>query len=521
MDDVSIRRIRLSIQAVIAAVAVGTGGVAFAWMTRTRPSPVQQMNFDRMPEVSVRTAQPKVEQTPIVGHGTVRPKSQINIVPQVSGTLVDVHPNLAQGRVVPKGALLFQIDKTVYEARVQQARGEVKALEAALARHDQEVENLAAQIETAEQLLAIDENEFLSSKKLFEVEKVGTKRDVDATQQRFLRQKSGLTELQSRYAVIPHLRLETQAQLESARARLQQAQYELNSTTITCPFEARVESIAAHTAQFVTAHLSIATLTDVEAFEVSVGIDPRELRWLNESAQPQSLSQAGAEPLAAKQATIRWRVGEREFSWKGRVTRFEKVDEATRTARMVVEVRRSDLMAEVDGSVATALSIGMYCTAELPSVELADAITVPRHAIHENQWVYILVPDGSNADTGTLQRRRVPMLRTIGDEVLVDFAGRTESEICELAPGERIVVSTLSKPVVGMRVKMRESEEQITFAPTPFTGDGPGRAMNTFWSFVTLAINPSPFPGLALMSASGLHLAVVTGGVSHCPRCVG
>ncbi len=465
---VKLNRIRWSIQAAFAAAAVGGGAVAFGYFLQTRPSPLQHAQFDRIPDVAVRTVEPTTEQTPIVGHGTVRPKSQINIVPQVNGTLVYVHPELAQGRVVPKGAVLFQIDKAAYEARVQQAQGEVKALEAGLARHDQEDQNLGGQIETAKQLLSIDENEYLTSKKLFEVEKVGTRRDLDAIQQRFLRQKSALIDLENKQAMIPHLQLETQAQLESAKAKRNQAQYDLNATTIVCPFEARVESIAAHSAQFVTAHLSIATLTDVEAFEISVGIDPRELRWLAASARPDKLAQPGDDVDGQPHVKVRWSLRGQEFSWKGRVTRFEKVDEATRTARMVVEVRRGDIVAEspVGDALSTSLSLGMFCTAELPSAVLSDAITVPRHAIYENQWVYVFVPDAGTAEEGTLERRRVPMLRSLGDEVLVDYAGRESAEVCELGAGEKVIVSALTKPVVGMRMRLRDAEERVTVAPS-------------------------------------------------------
>ncbi len=475
---VKLDRIRWGVQAALAGAALTVGTASFFWLMQTHPSPLQHTQIDRVPDVAVRTVQPTTEQTPIVGHGTVRPKSQINIVPQVNGTLTYVHPELAQGRVVPKGAVLFQIDKAAYEARVQQAQGELKALEAGLARHDQEAKNLAGQIETAQQLLVIDENEFMTSKKLFEVEKVGTRRDLDLIQQRFLRQKSAFIELESKQAMVPLLRLETQAQLESAKARLSQTQYDLNATTIVCPFEARVESIAAHSAQFVTAHFSIATLTDIEAFEISVGIDPRELRWLEASTRPEALGQTGADVKEPQHVTVRWSLRGQEFSWKGRVTRFEKVDEVTRTARLVVEVRRGDIVAvsKLSNALSTALSIGMFCTAELPSAILSDAITVPRHAIYENQWVYVFVPDSevATSEEGTLEQRRVPMLRSLGDEVLVDYAGRESSEVCELAAGEMVIVSALTKPVVGMRMRLRDTGDAVALSPSPIEVEGRG-----------------------------------------------
>jgi len=488
------------IQAGLAGTVFIAGVAAFLWLVETKPLPEKRNEPNRLLEVAVKTVQPTVEQTPVIGHGTVRPKSQISIVPQISGTLTYVHPELAQGRVVPKGTLLFQIDKTIYEARVRQVEAEIQGLEAALSRHDQEATNLDTQIDTARQMLTIDEDDFETSKKLYEVDKVGTQRDLDLVHQKYLRQKSAFVELQSKRSMIPHLRLETQAQLDASRARLQQAQHELDATSITCPFEARVESIAVHESQFVTAHLSIATLTDMEAFEISVGIDPRELRWLDRSIRPEALGAypnpaanlgPGANPsprihagwtppdmnvgapepnIGAPTATVRWSLHGQEFSWTGRVTRFEKVDEATRTARMVVEIRQIDMVANINaaGESGPALSIGMFCKTELPARPLQDALTVPRHAIYDNEWLYVFAPDSDAPDgrTGRLERRRVTMLRSLRDEVLVDYRGRGETDICELAAGDRIVVSPLSKPVVGMQIRLRDEETASATMPS-------------------------------------------------------
>ena len=49
------------------------------------------------------------------------------------------------------------------------------------------------------------------------------------------------------------------------------------------------------------------------------------------------------------------------------------------------------------------------------------------------------------------------MLRSLEDSVLVDYRGREGTEVCELRPGEQIVVSPLTKPVVGMEVRLRET----------------------------------------------------------------
>ena len=187
------------------------GGGAYAWLVYTKPAPAKRLAADRVLEVAVLPVDAHLERTPVIGHGTVQPKHQINIIPQVSGRLTQVHADLAQGKVIPKGALLFEIEPTVYEARVRQAEAESRALEAALERHDQELVNTDARIANAEAMLRIDEEDYRTSKELYEVEKVGTQRDVDMVNQKYLRQKGVVVDLTSQRSMIPHVKLETQA----------------------------------------------------------------------------------------------------------------------------------------------------------------------------------------------------------------------------------------------------------------------------------------------------------------------
>jgi hypothetical protein len=216
----------------------------------------------------------------------------------------------------------------------------------------------------------------------------------------------------------------------------------------------------------------------MEAFEILVGVDPRELRWLYEAIQPSALGESGLG--GGPPVRVGWTLHGLEFTWRGQVTRFERVDEVTRTARMVVEVRLEDMTASVavgGAGLKPELSIGMYCRTELPVEPLVDALLVPRHAIYESRWVYVFEPskEAPNGRLGRLGRRAVPMLRSVGDSVLVDYPGREGTEVCELRPGERVVVSRLLTPVVGMQVSLQEEDTATAVAHVPI-GEQPRRA---------------------------------------------
>ena len=494
--------VRGIILGLVAAALVAGGAVSMAWLISTKPAPPMRTTLGRVLQVEVAPVRMRIEATPIVASGHVRPKNQVNIIPQVSGRLIFTHEDLAQGKVISKGELLFSVDPAVYEARLHQAEAEVRALAAALERHDQEVINLREAVTNAEQMLAIDDRDYLVSKRLYDKDNVGTQRALDQILHNYLRQKGIVVEFRSRLAISPHLKLETQARLDAAKSRLEQARHDLSNTKIRCPFDARVETVSAYVSQVVTAFFSIATLTDIQAFEISVGVDPTELRWLAEAIHPQALLGAGPQRDGGPTVIVRWSLQDQEFTWRGRVTRFERIDEQTRTARMVVEVRREDMVATVDRGnlqLSPALALGMYCRTELPAQPLLDAVLVPRHTIHDNQWVYVFEPDGDDSSgapsvalakggiagndteasqlalhsqlgsstfdeepgsTGRLGRRRITRLRSVGDYVLVDYRGRQGTGVCELRPGELLVVSPLVNPVVGAKVRLGVERSQ-------------------------------------------------------------
>ena len=99
---------------------------------------------------------------------------------------------------------------------------------------------------------------------------------------------------------------------------------------------------------------------------------------------------------------------------------------------------------------------------------------MPRHALYESRWVYVFEPDAGDPTAGRLGRRQVSMLRTVGDAVLVDYRGRRGADVCELKPDEQLIVSRLIKPVLGMRIKLRDRQLAVASVASPATPVGAG-----------------------------------------------
>ena len=232
-----------------------------------------------------------------------------------------------------------------------------------------------------------------------------------------------------------------------------------------------MDTVGAQAAQVVTAHFQIAMLTDMEMLELAAVIDPRDLQWVDHEA---FASAVGDDIASAPEAEVTWTLWGQEFSWKGRVARLERLDETTRTAHVVVQLRDvMEILQQARDEKRMPLSVGMFCKARLPVEPLEGALLVPRHAIHDGQSVYVFEPDADAPGTGRLVLKRVPILRTAGEQVLVGcsnppaaarelFAGQA----CELNGGELIIVSPLPKAVEGMRLALRDVESSPREAKT-------------------------------------------------------
>lgn len=470
-------RRRLMINSLAAGGVLALGGLMAVWLVATKPHPQRREAGIHVPSVEVVTIEPRVFEAPIVGYGTVRPKRQVKIIPEVSGQLVQVHEDLAVGNVIRRGELLFEIDPRPHASQVKQIEAEIARLGVGLRQHEQEQESLSQRVELARQRQELTRQSLERDRRLL-AQGSATELEVESQLDRHLRQCDEVLGYESRLAMIPLLIQETQELLHIKRAQLDEANLRVSKTRIYCPFDARVDAVLAQNTQVVMAHLQMAVLTDLEALELPVVIDPRELRWTDLAA----FADAEGEPVeSSPQVRVTWTLFGQELSWTGWITRLERLDEVTRTAHVIVEIRDVALKVATDkGHSHPPLSTGMFCRAELPTEPLEDALVVPWHAIHDRQTVYVFEPEADGSGHGRLVVKRVPTLRRVGEQVLVAYRGGVDSSqaddvgsVCELKPGDRVVVSPLPRAVEGMRLAVSE----VMTAAAPQSEPVPSRVM--------------------------------------------
>jgi RND family efflux transporter MFP subunit len=295
----------------------------------------------------------------VSGHGEVVPRVSVDVVPQIAGQVVEVHPKLVSGGFFSAGETLVRIDPRDYELAVERAQ-------AAVARS-----LVSLQREQAEAEVAREEWDELHP-------------GEDAP---------GLVIRE------PQIR-QAEAELAAAEAELAVATLNLERTRISVPFDGVVVSESVDVGQFVGVTNRLARVYGTDVLEVRVPLKSGELAWFD-------LPSRGSE--SSTEAEISASFGGAFSTWTGRVTRMEaEVDQTSRMVHVIVEIedpyRASDER--------PALLPGTFVDVRIFGRTLDGVVPIPRFAIHDGDkvWVY---------DDGSLDIRTVRVLRSDRNQALV------------------------------------------------------------------------------------------------------
>jgi len=388
------------------------GFLGVAILVVTRPRPEVHAPPAHVPIVTVQ----KVVQGPVhfVVHaqGSVAPRRQSALVPQVSGEVVWTSPALMPGGFFEAGDVLLRIDRADYAAALESVR-------AAVART------------TSEERRA------------------GKERD----RQRRLRSQSAASaarvdDAENGYAV-------ARAALREARARLTTAERDLARTEVRAPYAGRVRSESVGVGEYVNRGSPVGELYAVDWAEVRLPVPDRELRYVNVPLRyrPAAHGPADAEAPEARSArarqepsdggpgvavTLRAEFAGTQHSWSGRIVRTEgEIDPKSRMVTLVARVE--DPYGRSHEHSGPPLAVGLFVEAEIQGREVQNAIVLPRMALREGDQV--LIVDAQSR----LRIRSVEVLRRERDDVVLG-AG--------LAPGERVCTSAIPGALEGMKVRV-------------------------------------------------------------------
>ena len=424
-----------------AVVVLLMGAVGMNVLVGLRQQPPRQA-VDH-PGPVVRVVSIRLQEVPVTveGFGTVRAKHVWSATPEVSGSVVRLSPNLRPGLSVRQGELLFEIDPRPYRLAVRRLHARVRRHEKQVAVLSQQRENHVGTLRLARSDLAIAEEDLRRDEEL-------ARRGAISTHERN-RRRQIRNEVKQRVQNAAHLLALIGPQIEqvaaaaaAARADLETSEWQLGKTRLLAPFDGQVTASTLEQGAFVSAGREVAALCSTEAVEIPVAVPLDNLRWLPLLAPRDAAAafRAVSQPAASlPAATVHWQSGGRDYAWHGEVVRWEAgADAETRTMTLVVEVR--DPWASFEPGAHPALQPGMFCRVEVAAGTLSDVAVIPRTAVYDGSRVYL-------AEDGRLAQRSVEVARFRHDEAILGEG---------LKAGDKVVLSVLSSPVVGMKLRAME-----------------------------------------------------------------
>jgi len=430
----------------IAVLALG-GGLAIMLLLLSLRKPAAEASVERQEKpirVEVLTAQPEDVPVVITGYGQARALRVVQIAPEVSGRVVEIHPELTVGGIIPAGEVLFRIDPRPYASKLQEAQAQVARCTNGLERLRVQQGNERQHVKTMEHAVSLSRNHYERAGQL-KKEGIATQKEVEDAEQALVAAKNQHDQVAHALSLYPLQIKEMEQALVSAQARSEVARLEFDATQITAPFQARVKSVTLEAGQFVAAGICTLSLADDAVLELSVPLDSRNAsKWLRFNGKDALSGTAWFDELEQVACRIQWTEDPAGHTWPGILDRVEAFDPASRT--LTVAVRMEGAAHEAANATRFPLVDGMFCKVEIPGRILPSVYRLPQHTVSFENTVCVSINEH---------------LTTVPVEVA--YARDGYAYIAQgLNPGDQVIATRLVNPLENALLEIASPAEEPT-----------------------------------------------------------
>ena len=357
-------------------------------LVKTAPEPPQVEPEEVAISVRVLEAEKNRVQLEVISQGSVEPHQQSELIPEASGRIKWVSPNLVAGGYFAKDDALLRIDDRDYRSTV--ARGQ-----AALTRARAEEELARYELARMEELV-----------------------------------KNKLTSQSSREVVLRNYRI-AKATLQDAKLALEQAKRDLWRTEVRAPYDGLVRNERVDIGQYITRGQSIASIYASDSIEVRLPVADRQLAYLDIPLGYRGEIVEDRRSLVL----LSTEYGGKLYEWQGQLVRTEaEIDSRSRMVTAVVRVRAEDNPGQPE------LPIGLFVNAKIKGRWVENIVTLPRAALRNRNQV--LIVDSDNR----LTYRTVEIMRHENDNILISN-GIDDGEVINISPIQAVIEGMQVKPM--------------------------------------------------------------------------
>jgi len=429
---------------VIIAVAV------VAVMVRNQKEPQKKTATEESRLVRTMRLQPVDVVPRAIGYGYVEPGQVWQVVPEVSGKIIEVSPAFKKGNFVHGGEMLVRIDPTDYELIVNRMSANIESMNAQLAELDRQEKNYRTSLKIQKTLLELKQKELDRNRQAMETRSISSSA-LDQSVMNYQSQLAQVQEIENSIALTPASRQTLKAELKSSQAQLEEALADLARTEITAPFACRITETSAEVGQYVQQGTTIASADGIARAEINAQVSMETMRAIIAASGRPPITSTAATMDRIKMDKIKKHLGLTakvrlvnnltEAVWDADFARTDaSLDARTRTLGIIVAV--DDPYNRIIFGQRPPLVRNMFCEVTISGRTLSDQIVVPRSALHDGR-VYVV--DGENR----LRRKKVTVAFTQSDFTVIHEG---------LTTGEQVVVSDVMPAVEGMLLTPLEDE---------------------------------------------------------------
>ena len=335
-------------------------------------------------------------QLSVTTQGEARPRTEIDLVPEVGGKVVYVSPNFVEGGIIRKGETLFRIEDSDFKINVIRAQASIAQAEQVLIREKAEGE-----------IARVD------------YEELGRGQASDL-------------------ALRKPQQAQAEASLLAARAELEAAELQLKRTAVRAPFDGRVRSKSSDLGQFVSPGRTLGRIFSTNIVEVRLPLTDSDLSKVDLPIAYVAKNRASA-PNVVLSATIAGKTRK----WNGKIMRTDSTyDTQTRALFAIAEV--FDPYGAGASENGIPLPPGLFVDATIKGKTFEGVIVLPRDGLRPEDEVYVV------DDKGQVDIRVAEVLDTNAQEAYL---------LSGVDAGDLVVLSPMEKSRVSMTLKVLDAKD--------------------------------------------------------------